>query len=169
MKSRLQTNERGVALVTALLMSVTILVLALGVLYLIIQSNTLSGAGKRYATATEAADGAIEATKDDINQTLWGNTSTTMFQGSACFSNSLLTNNTPCTSNKTLLGTGSTSYNATITVERLYSLVIPGSTTQFPPSAAGAPSRAVYFRITSKVAGPNNTTAENSALYRFTI
>lgn len=164
----LLSNQEGIALVTAVIMSVVIMVMMLGALYLVMQSIGLSGAGKRYATASEAADGAIEAAKDDINQAMWGNTSTTMFQGCSCFTDAIINDNTPCTNNKTLLGTGSTSYSARITIERLYSIVIPGSTIQFPPSASGAPSRAVYYRITSRVTGPNNTSAENSVLYRYT-
>jgi len=57
-------SERGIALVLALLMSLMIMALAASVLYVVAQSTRLSGATKRFATAAEAADGAVQAAKE---------------------------------------------------------------------------------------------------------
>lgn len=164
MSMRPRMNEKGVALVTALLMSVAIMAMVVGVLYMINQSTAMSGAGKRYATAAEAADGAVELAKDAINMTMWNDTPAL---SNSCFQTALMENNTPCVTEATLLSTAGGEYNATITIVRLFSIDIPGGRLEFARSTGGAPSRAVYFRITAKVAGPNNTSAENSALYRF--
>jgi uncharacterized protein (UPF0333 family) len=162
------SNEKGIALLTSLLLSLGVMIMVLGVMYFITQSTTMSGAGKRYATASEAADGAVEAAKDDINQAMWGNTAATMFNGSVCFASAMTSNDSPCTSSVTLPGTGGGNFNASITVVRLYSVAIPGGRLEFARSNGGAPSMAVYFRITATVTGSGNSKAENSVLYRFT-
>ncbi len=169
MTKKLRMNDKGVALVTALVMSVAIMVMVVGALYFISRSTALSGAGKRYATAAEAADGAVEAAKDAINIAMWGGApSGSLYTNSACFATTLTTDNSTCAATINLPGTVGGNYTAGITVTRLYSVDIPGGRLEFARSASGTPSRAVYFRITSRVTGPNNTSAENAALYRFT-
>lgn len=169
MNMRLRTNERGVALVTALLMSVVIMVMAAGVLYLIIQSTSLSGGGKKYATAAEAADGAVQMAKDTINQVMWGGTPATVLAvTSGTLVDAMTQNSASCTLTGNLPGTGNVNYAATVVITRLYTITIPGGRIEFARSAGGTPSQAVYYRITTKVTGPNNTSAENAALYRFT-
>lgn len=181
MNSILRT-QKGIALIVALLISVAIMALAAGVLYFITQSTIMSGAGKRYATASEAADGAINVMKDTINQTQWGaaiagggifvNTPANpacigVGQTGALITAIISAGNQPCTVNITLTGI-SGDYQATVTLLRLYSITIPGGRLEFAKSASGVPSTAVFYRITVTIAGPNNTSAENSALYRFT-
>lgn len=168
MMRKILKSENGIALLTSLLLSLGVMIMILGILYFITQSTTMSGAGKRYATASEAADGAVEAAKDDINQAMWGNATASMFQGSSCFATAMVTNNSPCTSSITLPGTGSANFNASVTVVRLYNVAIPGGRLEFARSNGGAPSMAIYFRITTTVTGSNNSKAQNSVLYRFT-
>ncbi len=166
MIKKISGNENGIALLTSLLLTLGLMIAILGVIYFVTQSTTMSGAGKRYATAAEAADGAVQAAKDTINQAMWGNASTDLFQNSGCFSQAIMNDNTPCTSSINLRGISST-FNGSVTVTRLYSVLIPGGRLEFSRSNGGAPSMAVYFRITATVTGANNAKAENSILYQF--
>lgn len=167
-------TQKGVALIVALLMSVAIMALAAGVLYFLTQSTTMSGAGKRYATAAEAADGAVNVVKDSINLIMWGEAITALpiatgncSEGYA-LSNAVLNNNTTCSTAINLPSALGGSYTANVTVTRLYSVTLPGGRLEFARSAGGVSSNAIFYRITATVTGPDNSVAENSALYRFT-
>jgi hypothetical protein len=164
-------NEKGVALVFALLMSLAIMAMVTGVLYFVNQSTAMSGAGKRYATAAEAADGAINVMKDTINLTMWGEAPANVFPAGNCIASAILNQATPpsvCTTTLILPSGMGANYTAQITISRLYNVALPGSRLEFARAAGGAGSEAIFFRITSRVQNPGtNTTAESSALYRF--
>lgn len=160
-----EMNERGAALIIALLISAVIFVMVTGVLYLIEQSTVMSGAVKRYATAEEATDGAIEVVKETINLTMLGEPVTNRLSAN-CIFNGVSNLNSPCTGTITLPGAVG-NYTATVTFERLYTRDLPGGRLEFARSA-GVPTTAVFYRITTIVTGPDNTRAENSALYRYT-
>jgi hypothetical protein len=162
-------SNRGIALVLALIITLVVFLLVGSTLYVINQSTKISGAGKKYATASEAADGAVEVMKDAINLVMYGEPVGTLpMTDTDGLVNALALNNMPATVTLTLPGgAGFTSYTAKITVERLYTKALPGGRIEFARSAGGAGSTAIYFRITSVVTGPNNTKAETSALYRF--
>lgn len=167
MKTASIRNQKGIALITALLMSLVIMAMVTGVLYFVTQSTKMSGAGKRYATAEEAAAGSIDIIKDSINLTIWGGSISDMIT-SDCFADAvLLTPSTACTVTITLPSDDIGDYEADVTLERLFSRALPGGRLEFSRSAGGAPTTAIYFKITSEVRGPANTTAENSALYRW--
>ena len=121
-------SERGIALVLALLMSLMIMALAASVLYVVAQSTRLSGATKRFATAAEAADGAVQAAKDAINQINWGQSATTTAFGSdGCLTAEIITGTgVPCSKTLTLPTATIGAFAATVTVERLYASDIPG-------------------------------------------
>lgn len=164
-------TQKGVALIVALLMSVAIMALAAGVLYFLTQSTTMSGAGKRYATAAEAADGAVNVVKDSINLIMWGEAITALTGNCSegyALSNAVLNNNTTCSTAIDLPAPLGGSYTANVTVTRLYSVTLPGGRLEFARSAGGVSSNAIFYRITATVTGPDNSVAENSALYRFT-
>lgn len=55
-------NERGVALVTVLILAVAGLILTIGMLQLVSRGGFVSGQQKRYRTAVEASKGGVEAT-----------------------------------------------------------------------------------------------------------
>lgn len=175
MKKRSYQNEKGVALIVALLMSLTIMAMVTGVIYFITQSTTMSGAGKRYATAEDAADGAVNVVKDTINLALWGEPVAAVFPNSgACDSgtaadivSAVLTDGSTCSTAINLPGEINQFFTANVTVERLYSIILPGGRLEFARSAGGVASTAIYYRITTRVTGPAGTSAENSALYRF--
>ncbi|MBI3606801.1 MAG: hypothetical protein HY207_02415 [Nitrospirae bacterium] len=170
-----QPSERGIALVLALLMSLMIMALAASVLYVVSQSTRLSGATKRYATATEAADGAVQVAKDAINQINWGqNVTATAFAADGCqgqtyeLTAAIITDAAPCIKTLTLPTATIGAFAATVTVERLYASDIPGGRLEFARAAGGAPTKAIFYRITTIVTGPDNASAENAILYRFT-
>lgn len=55
-------NDKGIALVTALILSLLALVIAAATIYMLLQSTEISGLKKRYTSALGAAKGATEAT-----------------------------------------------------------------------------------------------------------
>ncbi|HZD54924.1 MAG TPA: hypothetical protein VE080_01595 [Candidatus Aquicultoraceae bacterium] len=59
---KLLRNDRGVALVFVLLLSVVALIVTAGMLHLLARGGFISGQQKRYHTAREAARGGAEAT-----------------------------------------------------------------------------------------------------------
>lgn len=174
MKRNVIANQRGIALVMALMISVAIMAMVFGTLLIINRSTQISGAGRVYNTAEEAADGAVNIMKDAVNLAMWGEPMATVFPSAgACSSGSVATldaaallDGSVCVTSINLPGT-MTKYTATVTLERLYSVIPPGARLEFSRAAGGASSALIFFRITTKVVGPNNTTAENSVLYRF--
>jgi Tfp pilus assembly protein PilX len=168
-------NERGVALVLALVISLAVMAMVAGMLYFTDQSTRVSGAQKMFATADAAADGAVEAVKDAINLTFWGESPPdNLFTDgagndakAALVAAILNTGGAAGPARLTLPASLGGYYTANVTIERLFTASLPGSRLEFARSAGGAATTAVYFRITVTVAGPRSTAAESSVLYRF--
>lgn len=165
-------NQKGVALVISLIITLVVFLLIMSTLYVVTVSTTMSGVGKRYASASEAADGSVNVVKDAINLAMLTDPDTSMFnaggscsEGSYTILEAIMTQGLPCTTSLALQN-----YDATVTVKRLYTIGIPGGRLEFARSASQAPATAVFFRITTVVKGKNSNdaTAENSVLYRFT-
>lgn len=170
MKSSVLGNQKGIALVVALLISAALLATALGVLHFVERSTAMSGVGRVYATAEEAADGAANLMRDVINLTMWGSPIPDVFSDpEACLEEAIFGNaGTTCPVGLSLpasLGEGN--YAAQVTVERLYSIVLPGGRIEFAAAGSGVNTTAVFYRIISRVTGPRGTSAESSVLYRF--
>ncbi len=53
-------NERGMALVTSLILMMIALAITMAILYMVVWQTKLSGAHKRYRTAIEASQGGVE-------------------------------------------------------------------------------------------------------------
>ena len=168
-------SSRGIALILSLIITLIVFLMVGSLLYVLLRSTGMSGAGKRYASASDAADGSVNVLKDTINLAMWGESIGPIFQGGgACtgtgesgnITNSIMTNNSPCTVQIILPSAVSGNYTAKVTLVRLYSMMIPGGRIEFARSG-GVGSTAIFFRITTKVVGPNNATAENAVLYRF--
>jgi hypothetical protein len=170
--SLLSTNK-GVALVVALLVSLATILLIMSTAYFVMHSTSMSGAGKRYATASEAADGAIEVMKDAINLVFMGEPVSSLPLKDAtppCLVDAIFQEQNRCVTTLLLPGTDLLSeYKATITVMRLYASALPGNRIEFARAGGGAPSVAVYFRINTVVTGTGGTRAETSALYRYVL
>ncbi|MFZ3137709.1 MAG: hypothetical protein WA126_10015 [Thermodesulfovibrionales bacterium] len=166
-------EERGVALVAALMISLSVMLLIVSTVYFVLHSTSISGAGKRYATASEAADGAVEVMKDSIHPIIMAEPVSSLpivDSSPPCLVDSVLSEGTSCTTTLTLPGSSLFSdYNAQITVMRLYTSSLPGSRLDFPLAGGGAPTTAVYFRINTLVKGPGGARAETSALYRYVL
>jgi hypothetical protein len=161
----LLSTDKGIALVMALVISLAVSLLIMSTVYFIVQSTNMSGAGKRYATASEAADGAVEVMKDAVNLILMGEPVSSLpivDASTPCLVDSILNENASCTTTLTLPGEGLFArYSASITVMRLYTSSV-GSRIEFSKSGG----EAVYFRINTVVTGPGGTRAETTALYR---
>jgi hypothetical protein len=166
------STDKGIALVMAILISLAVMLLVISTLYFICRSTSVSGAGKRYATASEAADGAVEVMKDAINLILMGEPVSSLpivDAGTPCLADSVVNENLSCTTSLTLPGTDFfADYKANITVMRLYTSTILGSRLEFA-RAGGVPTTAVYYRINTVVSGPGSTRAETTALYRYVL
>ncbi len=160
-------NEKGIALMTALLMSLVIMLIVLGTHFFTIQSTKISGLGKAYATADEAAAGAVDIVKDSINSAFNAGGISALFPSENNFTTALYTTGTVCNTSISLPSSLGGQFTATISMERLFSRGMPGSRLEFSRAAGGAPGTAIYFRITARVDGPNDTRAENSVFYRF--
>ena len=165
-------NESGVALITAIIICLAVMMLIISTAYFITQTTLMSGAGKRYASSSEAADGAVEVMKDAVRLIFMGeNFAMLPIQDnpSPCLVDALFTENTPCTASLALPGTGLFShYKAEVTITRLYTVPIPGTRMEFARSANVIPLTAIYFRINAIVSGNSATRAETTTLYRFT-
>jgi Tfp pilus assembly protein PilX len=168
----LLSTDRGVALVAALVITLAVSVLVIGTLYVVTQSTMMSGAGKRYATASEAADGSIEVMKASIRLIASGEPVTSLpivDADPACLADAVLSrDNQPCATTLTLPGNDLfVSYSAKITLTRLYVSALPGNRLEFPRSGGGPSSTAIYYRINAIVTGPGGARAETTALYRY--
>lgn len=171
---RLVNNNRGIALLTALILSITMMGLVSALFYFILQSTEMSTIGKRYATAAEAADGAVDVMKEAIelimNTSNLNDLSTYLYTGTCSgevydVKNAILTQGSSCETTITLpSNTGN--YQVALTFERLYTKALPGARTEFA-RAGGVPTTAIYYKIISIVTGANGTQAETSAIYRF--
>ncbi len=68
-------NEKGIALVTALLLTLIGLAIILAAIYFVTQGTKMSGLQKRYATALEASHGGLDIiTQNIISKTIGGTT-----------------------------------------------------------------------------------------------
>jgi hypothetical protein len=169
MKGISRSTEKGIALVSALVISLAVMLLIISTLYFVTQSTSMSGAGKRYATASEAADGAVEVMKDAVNRVLVGEPVDSLpieDNDPPCLLNAVFSDDQSCTTTLTLPGTVG-DFNASIIITRLYSSPIPGGRIEFARSGGGAPTTAIYYRINTIVTGKSGTRAETSALYRY--
>jgi hypothetical protein len=158
--------NRGIALVAAILISLAVMCLIIATIYFLIVSTGIAGAGKRYATASEAADGAVEVMKDAVNLMMTGEPASSLpliDNDPPCLSDSVIEGKLSCTVNLSLPGPGLNDYKATITVVRLYASDLPGSSMDFLNKKGSA----VFYRINTVVAGPGSTRAETTALYRY--
>lgn len=92
-------NERGIALVTALVLTLLVLAIVMALLYYVTQGVTLSAANKRYNSALEASYGGTEVfTLQMIPALIAGNDTT--FLSNVLAGNAPNFPNTACSNNK---------------------------------------------------------------------
>jgi hypothetical protein len=169
--SRRLASQKGIALVMALIMSLAIMAMAGGVLFFVTQSTLLSGAGKRYSTASEAADGGVNFMKDMINKTMRGDVQPSdsatwdMVDATpACLTDAILSNTTWNVGNLCRPTITFGNFTANVTLTQLYKIGI--GTVEFA-SSTGTGGVATFYKITVAVTGPDNASAEDSVLYRY--
>lgn len=73
---KILTNERGVALVTSMLLTMISLAIVMAALYFITQQTQLSAASKHYRNALEASHGGVEVFVKDVIPKIFNNYST---------------------------------------------------------------------------------------------
>ncbi len=159
-------SKNGVALVTALVISLVVMVLISGTIYFLVISTGISGAGKRYSTAEEAADGAVQVMEDVINLLMIGDKieNLPISDNSSCLVKSIVAGDIECTVSLILPDTEIFKYyHADIAVKRLYSVQSPGSDLDFTKSKGSS----VFYRINTVATGPDGTKAETTVLYRY--
>ena len=144
-------TDRGIALLTALIITLVVFMLIGSTLYVITSSTNISGAGKQYATASEAADGAVEVMKEAIGLIMQSEPADSLpLRGTEDLAAVVLVGGSTEVTLDLPAGLISR-YTARITVERLYAKMVPGSRIEFPPQSSTAGSMAVYFRISTAV------------------
>jgi hypothetical protein len=168
--------EKGIALVMALIISLVAFLMVGTTLYLVTQSTTMSGAGKLYESAEAAGDGAMDVMKEYIKEvnrevtTLPQVFTTTdgRCEGQSYTLRDVIANvvHGDCEVSLVLPGV-SGAYTSTIMVRRLYAKRPPGSRIVFAEIAGPASKVGVFYRIVTRVEGPNNAVAENVAVYRY--
>jgi Tfp pilus assembly protein PilX len=180
-------SDGGIALVLALIITTVVIFLVLGTLYVITQGTSISGSRKVYKTACEAADGAVELSKDAIEKVianlpipgqvsynnqgaLFGkvNDNTNAFFNQnfdVCLNNSAVyIDNASCPTTVTLPALMG-SYTANVTITRMYAKIVSGGSPEFPPRASGSNS-AIFYRIDASVTGEKNVQCQNAAVYK---
>jgi hypothetical protein len=78
-------NERGIALVTSLLLTLIALAMVMALLYMITWQTKLSGANKRYKTAIEASQGGAEIFAKQVIPIIFANHTTAGLAGQLGF------------------------------------------------------------------------------------
>jgi Tfp pilus assembly protein PilX len=168
-------RESGVALVVALIVVTVVLLLVVSTMYVVTSSTTMSGVGKKYATASEAADGGVMLTEEAITviRELRPDNLPTLIPGTCngqtyTLKDTVGTVNLLCEYNITLPGTLGNAYDTTIKLQLLGGIGTAGSRIEFPPRyTAGMSGVAYFYKIDVIVRNKaDNTTAENSVLYR---
>lgn len=167
--------EKGIALVMALIIALVAFLVVATTLYLVTQSASMSGAGKIYESAEEAGDGSMDVMRNYIREVNKESTLPQVFttangqcQGQSYTLRDVIANLVQADCNVSLMLPGvSGAFTSTITVRRLYAKRPPGSRIVFAEIAGPASKVAVFYRIVTRVEGPNNTVAENVAVYRY--
>ncbi len=157
-------REAGVALVTALLITLIVFLLVGSVWYATMRATRMSA--PFYADACAAADGSVQMAKDAINQAIVGEPVSTLFSSAfaTCLQANVFTVNAPCTSQLTLPGTVG-NFTARVTLTPIFQGGVRLATKRFPPVPIGN-TNAVFYRIVTLVTGPGNTQCENAVVYR---
>lgn len=177
-----RTAEKGIALVTALIITLVAFMLVASTLYMIMQSTTMSGAGRAYASAEEAGDGAVQIAKEYITLVNMNDMLPSIFESTVCrdrdynvvlaynldFAITNSSTNTPCTVRLSLPAAAGAAYVADVTITRLFTVRPPGNRIVFAESASSPSKPAVFYRVETRVEDTStHSVAENAALYRY--
>jgi Tfp pilus assembly protein PilX len=177
-------NDRGIALVMALIITLLVFLLVASTMYVVTQSMKMSGTQKYYKTACEASDGAVEIMKDAINAFSSASVVNvpSLLSSSSCLQGAVIAGGPPCKITFNLPSSMSATFDASVTVTRLYATAMPGGTLEFASSRSFGGKTAIYYRIQTNVFGPkvsdgfggftqqpNSSACENSVVFRQTV
>jgi len=145
-------NEKGIALVTALLLTLIGLAIILAAVYFVIQGTKMSGFQKKYATALEASHGGVEiVTNEIIPKTIGG----TALSSLGNYSNMLYANpaNDSCFTAKLTTATNLWNPSCSSTLNAYPNPDITLTLNGVPPQ----PNLTVYVKIVDTVPGNTDT------------
>lgn len=80
----IKQDEKGIALVTSLILSLIAVVLASAIMMLVVSSTKQSGTVKRYTSALEAAKGGVEEFLIDVKNSTWSSASDNWIDEHTC-------------------------------------------------------------------------------------
>lgn len=168
-------GQDGIALVMALIITLVAFLVVASTLYLVSRSVTMSGAGKTYATADEAADGTLDLLKEYINAVNFAEddlpnifTSPNCQEGIPISQAIISFDISPCTLTLDLPAVVGASYTANVTLQRM-GLGSREGNPIFPEKKVGRGGGVpILYRILVHVENrATGASAENVAVYRF--
>lgn len=167
------TTERGIALVLALIITTVVFLLSASTLYVITQGTGISG--PVYKTCWSAADGSVKILVDAIENKFYGQPISAVFTNqnafNTCLDAGVLSGGAACQDTIILPGAMG-SYQANVSVTRLFYKIIPGSAGGIEKTKGPKESTVgsgIFFRVVTTVRGPNNTSCENAVVYRHVL
>ncbi len=163
-RNRDRLDETGIALVTALMITLIVFLLIGSVWYATMRATRMSS--PVYIDACAASDGAIQATKDAINQASVNEPVSSVFPATfaSCIQSNIISMNVPCTGQLILPSTMG-DFTATVTLTPIFQKGPALSSKRFPRNW-GQRTSSTFYRIVAFVDGPNNTRCENAVVYR---
>jgi Tfp pilus assembly protein PilX len=165
------SGNRGIALLLAIIITLVVFLLVASTLYVVTQGTKISGPRKVYITACEASDGAVQMAKDAIEQNFANQQvgpALLSFTTGTSLSTTVNTDGSASSTTVSLPGEVG-NYTTTLTIRRLYTRALTGSTIEFPPKAFTGKNVAVFFRIDAITTGANSVSCTNAVMYRHVI
>jgi type II secretory pathway pseudopilin PulG len=170
------SKESGIALVTALVITVVVLMLISSLTYLFTKGFQTNIINRQFSTVYEAANGGVEYTTGLVNAFLSGTTpsDTAADANFSCVSNC---NCTPATTQSVVSAkTADGTYTITTTIQCLGNKPIPGygGALKFPPPPAlagggtGSATKYIFYSISSQATETTGSTniGKTEAIYR---
>jgi hypothetical protein len=166
------SKESGIALVTALVITVVVLMLISSLTYLFTKGFQTNIINRQFSTVYEAANGGVEYTTGLVNAYLVGTTPSDT-AADANFSTVVNCTSTTTTSQVTAK-TADGNYTITTTITCLGNKPIPGygGGLTFPPKpamgAGGTPTKYIFYSIISQATETTGSTniGKTEAIYR---
>jgi hypothetical protein len=174
------SKESGIALVTALVITVVVLMLISSLTYLFTKGFQTNIINRQFSTVYEAANGGVEYTTGVVNSYL-GGTSLTDIGTITVTGSKTMTDITTCTTtteSATIQArTADGTYKVTATIKCLGTKAIPGygGALKFPPPPAlagggtgGSATKYIYYSIISQATETTGSTniGKTEAIYR---
>ena len=164
------TKESGIALVTALIITLLTLMLIAGINFIIIRGFNSATINREFATAQDAAEGGAEYSTDVIKAIATaGTVPANMGADAATALNVIYYCNAGATNINVKTADGAYTINAQVTCNKSNPLGEGGGLVFPPPPGRGnaPPSIYCFYSIISQATGPENTIGKVEAVYRY--